>query len=336
MEKRGSLKAYYILAAAMAVLFAFLILADNFLGNAQVANGVENEASGSLAVSESNYSVEEKKYSFHYIDEFGRSQSFDLVEEFGINSFTLESPLIPIAQLAEATKTPVCWEENEFGYALVWAGRDTGTIFFQDNSHVVQVKYLNEPTKLEIVATEVLERSFLLDDTFCVPISALDLLGINYEIDAEARTVTMTDIVKASGSSAETIWKLAKNDVEKLLEPTSFLLASGSSYMDLSNPLKVNDYFLALDQLHGTVIPAGEYIAFSQVIGGIYPTGSPLPQFSDASQVEFCYYNGDYYLCNNNDEDLYLVSSIKGSLMTLEAWLGEFPQSLPSIMQPTY
>lgn len=198
----------------------------------------------------------------------GAGQETALDTSFGGGDYTLDEPYIPVRLLAGASGIPLGWYKSGTGSVAVWGGSPISLVFVSDRQDIFYVMDAAAPDYTKVYHEEHFSAPRLLGGSFCLPLAFLDHLGLEYELDAAARLVT----VYLSGSAGHTVdpglvWQAAQADVSPLLEPQSVLLASATTYFDDSLLDRSQNIYLAADSLHRQVISPGTTFSFNAAVG---------------------------------------------------------------------
>lgn len=198
-------------------------------------------------------------------------QTLPLPTDFSVNgiAYTLADPYIPLRPLAAALGLNISWQQINGCNAVLWP-TNNAQIFIADLPVSIHVSKINGG-QWAVNAAQQFEQPCILGGSFCVPLSFLDILGINYTIDAENMLVTVCSAPICAAAPTDTIWQAALPVINAQLAATGQLL--GEATVTAANTdLAAEQYrLLAAEALHGTAIAPGQAFCPADVLPADLP-----------------------------------------------------------------
>lgn len=199
-------------------------------------------------------------------------------------AYTLDDPYLPLRPLAEAAGVDLRWRSIEGHICILWAEAAKGRVFVAGQPLALHI-YRQEEQWLA-AAEQQFEQPRLLDGSFCVPLSFLDCLGLAYDLDPAAQTVTVY-VTAADPADPEEQWPAAEPLLQQLLAPKQTLLAAAKTHFNSRQLNRSQNILLAAGALHGLVVPPGGEFSFNRAVGArtVSRGYKSAPIFNDGQTV---------------------------------------------------
>jgi hypothetical protein len=186
----------------------------------------------------------------------------------GKSEYTLESPYIPLRLLAQASGTPLGWYKYGDKGAAIWAQREVAVVLLPGHKIVLYVLDAAEPQYTQVYTEQQFEEPLLLNGSVCVPLSFLDCLGLDWQLDTPERQIIVWLPASAGrGVNPDLVRQAAENNVREILTPKGVMLGSATTTFDPQQENRSHNIFLAASSLHGAEIAPGKVFSFNQTVG---------------------------------------------------------------------
>lgn len=188
---------------------------------------------------------------------------------------TLTDPMIPLRSFAAALDLPLDYRCVGGVAALLWPAGD-GFILLDGLPNAITLKP-------QAAILPLFEVPRVLDGCFCAPLSFLDVLKLDYDIDAANMQVTLyadqasvQALIQASvQASIDELWQAATPQLNVLLTPTRQLLSSATLAINADID-SANTLLQDAGKLHGTCVPPGDTLACNPPYTPCTPLDDPL------------------------------------------------------------
>lgn len=168
-------------------------------------------------------------------------------------SYTLSEPLIPLRTLAEACGITADYRQTDRYCGVLWAAADNAWLFTADQPIALQL-YKEESDQICARAVQQFEHPRILWQQFCVPLSFLDILGLEYEINASSLQITV-HTSPATPTAPAALWQAAEAELNRLYTPHRHILAEARAEASDLEIETAQSLLIAAATLHGQVIP---------------------------------------------------------------------------------
>lgn len=183
----------------------------------------------------------------------------------GDTARTLEDPLIPLRPLATALGLNLDFQQIDGVAAALWPAADAYLLLAGHPTaiHIYNEEKNNEKTTTNNFSAETLplfDVPQIFNGAFCVPVSFLDVLGLDYTIDAARQQITLQSESLTAAPAAD-LWSAAQPRLNYLLTPRRHLLAAATlpiNSTDSNDTARANSLLAAAGALHATCIPPGD------------------------------------------------------------------------------
>lgn len=207
------------------------------------------------------------------------SRSVTLITDYSCGGApcTLADPMIPLRDFAATLGLAPDFRCVGGVGALLWPAGD-GFILLDGLPSAITLMP-------EAASLPLFEVPRVLDGCFCAPLSFLDVLGLDYDIDAANMQVTVyagqtSTSIQASNqastqASMDELWQAAAPQLNVLLTPNRHLLSSATVNIDTDID-SANTLLQAAGKLHGTCVPPGGMLACNPLNTPCTPPDDPL------------------------------------------------------------
>lgn len=186
------------------------------------------------------------------------SRSVTLITDYSCGGApcTLADPMIPLRDFAATLGLAPDFRCVGGVGALLWPAGD-GFILLDGLPTAITLMP-------EAASLPLFEVPRVLDGCFCAPLSFLDVLGLDYDIDAANMQVRVyadrASIQASTQASIDELWQAAAPQLNVLLTPQRQLLSSATLATDTDID-SANTLLQAAGKLHGTCVPPGGMLA---------------------------------------------------------------------------
>lgn len=182
------------------------------------------------------------------------SRSVTLITDYSCGGVpcTLADPMIPLRDFAATLGLAPDFRCVGGVGALLWPAGD-GFILLDGLPTAITLMP-------EAASLPLFEVPRVLDGCFCAPLSFLDVLGLDYDIDAANMQVTVYAGQTSNQASIDELWQAAAPQLNVLLTPQRQLLSSATLATDTDID-SANTLLQAAGKLHGTCVPPGGMLA---------------------------------------------------------------------------
>lgn len=182
------------------------------------------------------------------------SRSVTLITDYSCGGApcTLADPMIPLRDFAATLGLAPDFRCVGGVGALLWPAGD-GFILLDGLPTAITLMP-------EAASLPLFEVPRVLDGCFCAPLSFLDVLGLDYDIDAANMQVTVYAGQTSNQASIDELWQAAAPQLNVLLTPQRQLLSSATLATDTDID-SANTLLQAAGKLHGTCVPPGGMLA---------------------------------------------------------------------------
>lgn len=182
------------------------------------------------------------------------SRSVTLITDYSCGGVpcTLADPMIPLRDFAATLGLAPDFRCVGGVGALLWPAGD-GFILLDGLPTAITLMP-------EAASLPLFEVPRVLDGCFCAPLSFLDVLGLDYDIDAANMQVTVYAGQTSNQASIDELWQAAAPQLNVLLTPDRQLLSSATVNIDTDID-SANTLLQAAGKLHGTCVPPGGMLA---------------------------------------------------------------------------
>lgn len=174
----------------------------------------------------------------------------DYTEE-GID-YTLPEPLIPLRILSEACGANLEFHQTDRYTGVFWASSENSLLFLADLPTVLQL-YKEENGDFACRTVNQFEHPRIFCRQFCIPLSYLDCLGLEYEINPVSLQITVY-VTPSAPISPDALKAAADAELNRLFTPTRHLLTEVTVYAPNADIDTSQALLLAAGKLHGEVI----------------------------------------------------------------------------------
>lgn len=197
------------------------------------------------------------------------TQTIPLISDYTADDTVcaLTDPLIPLRALADTLQADISLCPTACPNAVLFATNDTAWVLLADSTLAIHITTDSINTAN---ATAQLENIFdppcIINNRFCVPLSFLDLLNLNYDIDPVHGLINASAAPASSSADEDICWQAAGPLLNYLLTPCRDLLSSvtlpyGSADLSAGPPAdpssdlaRANALLTAASLLHGSAI----------------------------------------------------------------------------------